>query len=163
MQAENWSTGAFLERTDRLARRLQVPLRELPEKIGLSNGTFFAYRSGKSRITKKSWSKLRSAEERAGLAEPEEPPPKVRVMIAEEDRFRARNPDEQSHVRHPHEPFESAFAPPPSADECRRYLESVLSAAGRDLGRIGWVLVELRDNFEEKRKRWLEQDRSKIH
>ena len=57
-------------RTDSLAVFLSVNLEELPPKIGISRGMFYAYRAGKSPISAKAWHKLEQAERAAGLAPP---------------------------------------------------------------------------------------------
>lgn len=65
MQHQNKSSSIFLERTDALAAALNVSIRELAERIGISQAMLFAYRSGKNPISEKAWRKLEEAEEAA--------------------------------------------------------------------------------------------------
>lgn len=67
MQVKNRNASQFSERTEALAKRLGVPLRELGPRIGLSTSIIFAYRNGSQEISDKAWSKL----ERAERGEPE--------------------------------------------------------------------------------------------
>lgn len=62
MQAKYRNASQFSERTDALAKRLGVPLRELGGRIGLSTSIIFAYRNGSQEISDKAWSKLERAE-----------------------------------------------------------------------------------------------------
>ena len=57
----------FSERTGELAHHLRCSLRDLAEKIGISQAMLFAYRSGKSDPTLKVLRKLESAERLAGI------------------------------------------------------------------------------------------------
>ncbi len=59
-------------RTDALAVRLGVHVQDLPESLGVSRASLFAYRAGKRPITSKAWRKLEAAERAAGI--PAEPP-----------------------------------------------------------------------------------------
>lgn len=68
MQQEKQTCLDFLTRTDLLAATLGCDVQALPELIGISRSSLFAYRSGKARITDKAWAKLRAAEVKAGLA-----------------------------------------------------------------------------------------------
>jgi hypothetical protein len=52
----------FSQRTDALALKLNLTLKQLAEKTGLSTGSFFGYRKGRVRITNKAWAKLKAAE-----------------------------------------------------------------------------------------------------
>jgi hypothetical protein len=57
----------FLKRTDALAEKLRITLREACIYVGLSTGSFFGYRTGRVPITNKAWKKLEEAEIKAGL------------------------------------------------------------------------------------------------
>lgn len=63
MQQKSENFSEYSERTEALARNLGVNLSDLPEKIGVSNSMFHAYRSGKYPISQKAWRKLEQAEE----------------------------------------------------------------------------------------------------
>lgn len=67
MQEKKRTFLDFVFRTDVLARRLSCDLDEVAGVIGISRSSLFAYRSGKSKITRKAWSKLDSAELEAGI------------------------------------------------------------------------------------------------
>lgn len=67
---KTWTHLDFTARTDVLARHLACDLGVVASLIGISRASLFAYRSGKSRITAKSWSKLEHAEREAGLKPP---------------------------------------------------------------------------------------------
>lgn len=62
MQQKNQSSNVFSERTDALAATLHVSIRELAERIGISQAMLFAYRGGKYPISEKAWKKLEAAE-----------------------------------------------------------------------------------------------------
>ena len=67
MQQENEQKDNFIDRTDALAKYYKCPLRDLPSKIGVSQGTFFNGR-GKGVITLNTWSKIEQAEIKAGIS-----------------------------------------------------------------------------------------------
>ena len=46
---------------------MRLSQREIAEKIGVSAGSFFGYRTGRNRITNKAWAKLEAAERAAGI------------------------------------------------------------------------------------------------
>lgn len=62
MQQKNQSSDVFSERTDALAAALHVSIRDLAERIGISQAMLFAYRGGKYPISEKAWKKLEAAE-----------------------------------------------------------------------------------------------------
>lgn len=62
MQQKSELFSEFSERTEELAKRLDVNVSDLPEIIGVSASMFHAYRSGKSPISLKAWRKLEAAE-----------------------------------------------------------------------------------------------------
>lgn len=57
----------FLNRTDALASKLRMTLRETCAFVGLSFGSFFGYRTGRVEISVKAWRKLEEAEIKAGI------------------------------------------------------------------------------------------------
>jgi hypothetical protein len=57
----------YQKRTDALAAKLGVDINELPDIIGVSRASLFAYRSGRNRVSQKAWAKLTEAEEVAGM------------------------------------------------------------------------------------------------
>lgn len=67
MQEETRAKESFLERTDLLAKELNVSLRNLAPIIGISSASLFGYRSGNIAISSKAWSKLEYAEHKAGV------------------------------------------------------------------------------------------------
>lgn len=71
MQQKSESFSEFSERTEKLAAKLTLKLGELPERIGVSPAMFFAYRTGKNKISDKAWRKLEGAEREAGLIKEE--------------------------------------------------------------------------------------------
>lgn len=95
VQEENHSSSHFSQRTEDFADYLRVSLRDLPERIGISDRMFYGYRSGAYPVSAKAWRKLRRAELAAGLqdalaaASPrvrddpaDVPPPGRRVSLA---------------------------------------------------------------------------------
>jgi hypothetical protein len=79
VQAEIRTPALFLERTDNLARKLGVPLRELGPALqrvapaaGLSTATIFNARKQGATISSKTWAKLERAETAVGLRSPPE-------------------------------------------------------------------------------------------
>jgi hypothetical protein len=68
MQGENWTHLEFTARTDVLASHLACDLDIVANLMGVSRSSLFAYRSNKSKITRKAWSKLEHAEREAGLS-----------------------------------------------------------------------------------------------
>lgn len=69
MQAQNQTHLDFAHRTEALAKRSNLKLGALPGRLGISRASFFAYRSGKARVTPKAWRKLERAERESGIAE----------------------------------------------------------------------------------------------
>ena len=67
VQEENETPRDFLRRTDALAVRLGIDIGDLPDLLGFSRASLFAYRTGKRPITGKAWEKLAQAERDAGL------------------------------------------------------------------------------------------------
>lgn len=67
MSTKKEQFSEFSERTDRLAERLGVSLRELSAEIKISQAMLFAYRTGKRPISVKAWAKLEAAERKAGI------------------------------------------------------------------------------------------------
>jgi polyhydroxyalkanoate synthesis regulator phasin len=67
MQAENWTCLDFSRRTDALAVQLGRDVGDLPEVLGFSRASLFAYRTGKARISGKAWLKLEQAERAAEI------------------------------------------------------------------------------------------------
>ena len=65
LQQDSETILEFIRRTDALADRAGLNLSELPEILGFSKPSLFAYRSGKNRITAKVWLKLERAEREA--------------------------------------------------------------------------------------------------
>jgi hypothetical protein len=57
----------FSEISERLAHHLGINLDELPSRISISKDMFYAYRTGRHRISEKAWRKLETAEISAGL------------------------------------------------------------------------------------------------
>lgn len=57
----------FSEISEKLAVHLGINLDELPARIGISKDMFYAYRSGRHRISDKAWRKLETAEAAAGI------------------------------------------------------------------------------------------------
>lgn len=67
MQEKSEKFLEFSERTEVLAKKAGLRLRDLPEKMNLSASMFHAYRSGKYPISPKAWNKLKAAEQAAGI------------------------------------------------------------------------------------------------
>ncbi len=67
MQQKKEDFRFFLERTDDLAYKLRITLRELGPVIGMSTASLFGYRSGKIPLSSKAWGKLEAAEKKAGI------------------------------------------------------------------------------------------------
>lgn len=70
MQLKKQTFLDFQRRTNTLTVKLGVRLGDLPEKIGISRASFFAYRAGKSPISTKAWHKLEFAERECGIVPP---------------------------------------------------------------------------------------------
>jgi hypothetical protein len=62
MQGKFETSEDFLRRTDELAVRLGIGVQELPDLLGFSRASLFAYRAGKRPITAKAWLKLVAVE-----------------------------------------------------------------------------------------------------
>ena len=60
----------FTRRTDALAFALKLSLRDLSAYIGISRAALHTYRNGDQPVSKRSWRKLRTAEEKASLVAP---------------------------------------------------------------------------------------------
>lgn len=96
MQGENQTFLDFSDRTDALAVRLGCDVQDLPERLGFSRSSLFAYRTGKSRISPKAWAKLEMAERAAGLDEVEKNPAESENLREDSAgyRYRAATPPE---------------------------------------------------------------------
>lgn len=96
MQEEIRSSESFLERTDALAKRTGLPLRDLAKLIDISPASLFNYRAGKAEISTKAWAKLKAAESNPdgakvvglNLARVQEPGAAYDVRRCEADRDR---------------------------------------------------------------------------
>lgn len=86
MQEKNWTHLEFTARTDVLAEHLACDLGIVAALMGISRASLFAYRSRKSKITRKAWSKLDHAEREAGLS----PPLREQLVAASDEITRAR-------------------------------------------------------------------------
>lgn len=64
MQEKCETPRDFLRRTDLLAARLGCSVQELPDKLGFSRASLFAYRAGKRTITPKAWLRLAEVEQK---------------------------------------------------------------------------------------------------
>jgi hypothetical protein len=135
VQAQNQNTAEFSERTNRLAEKLGVSLRDLGPKLEMSTAMLFGYRSGSNLISVKAWKKLEQAEIRAGLR-PEDEPFVGRVSEEEQAPFGATDVLRR---------------------ELRSILERMLTAAGDDPTRLGWLKVELEQKLAVARS-WLSAD-----
>ena len=69
MQQKNETFRDFLRRTDALSVKIGCDIQQLPEKLGFSRASLFAYRSGTRPITGKAWRKLEAAEREAGMSQ----------------------------------------------------------------------------------------------
>ncbi|MBN2069122.1 MAG: helix-turn-helix transcriptional regulator [Opitutales bacterium] len=67
MQENNTDFIHFSDRSDDLAKHLNLNAKELAEFIGISRPMLYAYKTGRSPITGKVWRKLAQAEEKAGI------------------------------------------------------------------------------------------------
>ena len=122
LQAQNQNIGEFSERTDRLAEKLSLPLRELGDRIGVSTAMLFAYRSGKNPISVKAWRKLEQAEREVGILAP------------------SQGPQER----------DSAHDSPANQIEAevREMIEDIIAAARGDVARLGWIREQLLQHVE---------------
>lgn len=59
----------FLKRSDELAYKLRLSLRELAPKLGLSAGSFFGYRTGRVPLSAKAWRKLEDVERSVAMSD----------------------------------------------------------------------------------------------
>lgn len=90
VQHQNQSIANFSERTDALASALKISLRDLAERIGISQAMLFAYRTGKQPISLKAWRKLEAAE--SGLLNPQATAPARSDRVEDAPPFRYTQP-----------------------------------------------------------------------
>jgi hypothetical protein len=84
MQEKKSDFRTFLDRTNELANKLRIPLRELGPVMEMSTASLFGYRSGKIPLSNKAWGKLEAAERSAGIdAVVGDPPSQYRVKQEE--------------------------------------------------------------------------------
>lgn len=93
MQPENWTFLDFSRRTDALAAKLSMDLGQLPEVLGFSRASLFAYRAGKAKITAKAWERLALAETESGIA------------TSPVEKFSETNPENAEEFDHMNDPF----------------------------------------------------------
>jgi hypothetical protein len=67
VQDKTQQKSEFSNRTEKLASHLNLKLSRLPKILGISPAMFFAYRTGKNRVSEKAWKKLEDAEILAGI------------------------------------------------------------------------------------------------
>lgn len=148
MQAKIKTPAEFLERTDRLARRLGVSRRRLGPKIGLSTATIYNARKGVL-LTDKTWSKLEQAEIAAGLA------PAEQVSEGEQAKYLVSGsfvggaaPTAQNRSAAPMM-IDPRFQPraEPTPEQCLRYFSAYITKAAEAEGGIGYVWVKLQKQF----------------
>lgn len=156
MQEENHTISEFSERTDRLAEKLGLPLRDLPQRLDISQSMLFAYRKGTHPISKKAWRKIRSAEIAAGIVS--------EVSEGEQADYRKSGSSAASAapaartrsggmLNPSHEPTPAQ----PSQQECIDYFLRYLARAAHEPGGLGVVMYKLKkhlplDDFEEQKK-----------
>lgn len=80
MQAKSENYSEFSDRTERLAARLEKNLNDLPPLIGISPAMFYAYRTGKYKISPKAWRKLEAVETENGLNQTPAPGDRVATL-----------------------------------------------------------------------------------
>ena len=117
----------FTERTDRLAKALDVPVRDLGPWLGISGTTLFLCRRKDAAISYKTWQKLERAEERARR------PDLPWGLISE-------TPDDAGMGRDP-------LPPEPTQAEILAFVAAALARAARQPGGLGWSYQELRGIF----------------
>ncbi len=123
LQAQNQNIGEFSERTDRLAEKLGLPLRELGDRIGVSTAMLFAYRSGKNPISVKAWKKLEQAELESGIGAPPSTP-----LADRRDGGQISESQLES--------------------EIRQLLDEAIGAARGDVARMGWIREQILQHLE---------------
>src|SRR5690606_30595463 len=117
----------FYGRVQRLADCYGIPIKEAASRAGISPSMLFAYKSGKSPVTRKAVRKLRTAEIEAGL----EPAAVNEEAARYGERFRSDPPLHE--VRAPHEHLPPPLTPAVLRVEATEYLESLFAAAGDDV------------------------------
>jgi hypothetical protein len=125
MQQKSHQTAKiFTERTDRLAKALDVPVRDRGPWLGISGTTLFLCRQKGAAISKKTWRKLEQAEEKARRPEPP-----------------------FGLIKDPPEDPPGSVAAEPTRAEILAFVASVLERAGRRPGGLGWCYNELLNIF----------------
>ncbi len=141
MQEEKWTNLDFSSRTDVLASQLGCDVGGLPELLGFSRASLFAYRSGKARITAKAWAKLEAAERRAEASEASKKLLSVHASEAE----KAGGTEEERQAR-----FEEADAP-----RAKLVAEIVrLREERRGIPVLGWAHAGDPVDYEEEPEGW---------
>lgn len=144
-QVENRSAADFSQRTNRLAARLGVALRQLPPYLDISERMIFAYREGESPVSEKALRKLAAAEVQAGLrsAAPIRSEPYRKSGM--KDDFSVEEPQASyGRMLTPgHEP------PPaePTAQHCIDYFNTYLAKALQSPGGVGFTWHLLQKHF----------------
>ena len=140
-----------------MASRLSLNLSDLPEIIGVSPAMFYAYRSGKYKISGKAWHKLEQAERAAGMA----PPLEERLSAAR--RVVSESPAGKEGRAMIAEAADDAFVQIASAD-WREFLALVLLAKPEDSAfRLSVIETAMRGFFlnagglADSAKKFLEQ------
>ncbi|MDD2763468.1 MAG: hypothetical protein PHE83_05780 [Opitutaceae bacterium] len=137
-QAKNRSAVDFSQRTDAIALALEMPLRALPMKIGVSDRMFWGYRSGKYPVKKKGWEKLRNCEIAVGLAAPD---PEIKAI--------------------PNTAAQPATANAAIAmrDVIQKTLGDLLKRSGDDLHQLSLILARLTQPTQSSLSTMSEEDR----
>lgn len=142
---QNLTKDVFSDKTDQLADRLGVTLKELTDVLGISTDSLFGYRTGRLPISAKAWRKLRNAEAKAGLiSDPNLTPPPAPKFSGNSPSRIGNNPD--SSVK-----LNPAFAPPvgnPTQQDCIDHLTAYLAEAKHVPGLVAHTLIELKKHFK---------------
>lgn len=142
---QNLTKDVFSDKTDRLAEKLGVTLKELTGVLGFSTDSLFGYRTGRLPISAKAWRKLRNAEHQAGLiSDPNQ------TQIGGSN-FPRNTPSLLGKIPDSSVKLNPVFAPPaanPTEQDCVAHLTAYLAEARHVPGLVAHTLIELKKHFK---------------
>jgi len=158
MQDKFCSSLQFLQRTDDLAHHLGCYLRDLPDKIGISERSMFGYRAGKYPVTAKALRKLESAERSAGIHSVK-PPSDIGIamndaLVEYKAQPRAHNNDPFSSVPHGTLETDPAKYAGPDLQEVHRTIAEMQSRIQASLASAQFTMKELRRRMQDAGSPW---------
>lgn len=152
LQAEKQTALEFSDRTNRLAEKLGISVRQLADVLEMSLDPLMGGRTGRLPVSRKTWKKLRDAEAKHGLDNKDHFQTKQNVLNEPAAVYKAAGnaagdkPKIQADRLKINTAFRTAPAEP-TAEDCISYLAAYVSRARLVPGMIGHTWIQLKRHF----------------